>query len=67
MHRSEDGPNNGADRMALWVLGGGQGTMDVKGRASWDANCDRGGAAGKGKLPGAVVLDVAAAPTLNNT
>nr|WP_244174032.1 cellulose biosynthesis cyclic di-GMP-binding regulatory protein BcsB [Paraburkholderia ginsengiterrae] len=67
VHQIDDAPNTRADEIALSLLGGEPRTLDVQGRAIWDANFDLGAASGNGKLPGAVVLDVAAAPTLNNT
>ncbi|SFJ28560.1 cellulose biosynthesis cyclic di-GMP-binding regulatory protein BcsB [Paraburkholderia megapolitana] len=67
VHEVDNAPDTRGDRIALSLLGGEPRTLDVQGRATWDANFDLGAASGNGKLPGAVVLDVAASPTPNNT
>jgi hypothetical protein len=67
VHRIDDAPNTRGDRIALSLLGGQPRTLDVQGRATWDANFDLGAASGSGKLPEAVVLDIAASPTSNHT
>lgn len=67
VHELDRSPNTRGDEIALSLLGGDPRTLDVQGRATWDASFDLGAASGNGKLPGAVVLDVAASPTSNNT
>ncbi|WGS51245.1 cellulose biosynthesis cyclic di-GMP-binding regulatory protein BcsB [Paraburkholderia sp. D15] len=67
VHQIDGAPNARGDEIALSLLGGEPRTLDVQGRATWDANFDLGAASGNGKLPSAVVLDVAASPTANNT
>lgn len=67
VHEIDNSPNTHADQIALALLGGEPRTLDVKGRATWDANFDLGAASGNGKLPGDVVLDVAASPTANGS
>ncbi|MFM0735147.1 cellulose biosynthesis cyclic di-GMP-binding regulatory protein BcsB [Paraburkholderia sediminicola] len=66
VHQIDTAPNTRGDEIALSLLGGQPRTLDVQGRATWDASFDLGAASGNGKLPGTVVLDVAASPTLNN-
>lgn len=63
VHRLDATPYAHADSIALAALGGEPRTLDVLGRASWDASFDLGAVAGDGKLPAEVVLDVSAAPT----
>lgn len=67
VHRIDNAPNTHGDKIALSMLGGQPRTLEVQGRATWDANFDLGAASGDGKLPDAVVLDIAASPTPNNT
>ncbi|CAB3728348.1 hypothetical protein LMG24238_05489 [Paraburkholderia sediminicola] len=67
VHQIDTAPNTRGDEIALSLLGGQPRTLDVQGRATWDASFDLGAASGNGKLPGTVVLDVAASPALNNT
>lgn len=67
VHEIDRSPNTHADQISLALLGGEPRTLDVKGRATWDANFDLGAASGNGKLPGDVVLDVAASPTSNGS
>lgn len=67
VHQIDDTPNTRGDEITLSLLGGQPRTLDVQGRATWDASFDLGAASGNGKLPGAVVLDVAVSPTVNNT
>ncbi|HZZ09702.1 MAG TPA: cellulose synthase [Paraburkholderia sp.] len=63
VHQLDNSPNTRGDQIALSLLGGEPRTLDVQGRATWDANFDLGAVSGNGKLPGTVVLDVVAAPT----
>ena len=67
VHQIDNAPNTRGDEIALSLLGGEPRTLDVQGRATWDASFDLGAASGNGRLPGAVVLDVAASPTSNGT
>ncbi len=67
VHQIDNAPDTRGDQIALSLLGGEPRTLDVQVRASWDANFDLGAASGNGKLPDAVVLDVAAAPTLDDS
>lgn len=63
VHRLDDTLAHDADRIALSALGGEPGTLDVLGRAMWDASFDLSAVASGGMLPDEVVLDLAAAPT----
>lgn len=67
VHQLDNAANARGDEIALSLLGGEPRTLDVQGRATWDASFDLGAASGDGKLPDDVVLDVAAAPSANNT
>jgi len=67
VHQIDTAPNSHGDEIALSLLGGQPRTLDVQGRATWDANFDLGAASGNGKLPSTVVLDVAASPTPGNS
>ncbi|WP_146011765.1 MULTISPECIES: cellulose biosynthesis cyclic di-GMP-binding regulatory protein BcsB [Burkholderia] len=62
-HRLDDTPYAHAERISLAALGGEPRTLDVLGRAMWEASFELAALAGDGKLPDQVVLDVAAAPT----
>ena len=53
------------DAIALSLLGGQPRTLDVQGRATWDANFDLGAVRATVSCRATVVLDVAAMPTLN--
>ncbi|PMS22545.1 cellulose synthase [Trinickia dabaoshanensis] len=63
VHRLDDALGPDVKRIALSALGGEPRTLDVLGRATWDASFDLASVAANGKLPDQVVLDVAAAPT----
>jgi hypothetical protein len=63
VHRLDDTLAHDADRIALSALGGEPRTLDVLGRAMWDASFDLSAVASGGMLPDEVVLDLAAAPT----
>ncbi|WP_206950666.1 cellulose biosynthesis cyclic di-GMP-binding regulatory protein BcsB [Trinickia acidisoli] len=63
VHRFDDASGADVDKIALSALGGEPRTLDVVGRAVWDAGFDLAAVAANGKLPDEVVLDVAAAPT----
>lgn len=70
VHVLDNAPNLSAggdtDRLALSLVGGVPRTLDVLTSASWDANFDLAAVSGNGKVPRAVVLDLAAAPASNN-
>ncbi|RDU98418.1 cellulose biosynthesis cyclic di-GMP-binding regulatory protein BcsB [Trinickia dinghuensis] len=63
VHRLDDTPSPDVKRIALSALGGEPRTLDVLGRAMWDASFDLAAVAANGKLPDQLALDVAAAPT----
>lgn len=63
VHRLDNALAPDIDRIALASLGGEPRTLDVLGRATWDASFDLAAVAASGKLPDDVVLDLAAAPT----
>ena len=63
VHQLDGAPHAYGDKIALSLLGGEPRTMEVLGRATWDASFDLSTVSGQGKLPGEVVLDVAAAPS----
>jgi len=67
VHQIDNAPDARGEQIALSLLGGEPRTLDVQGRASWDASFDLGAASRDGKLPDAVVLDVSAAPTVDNS
>ncbi|MEM5389108.1 cellulose synthase [Paraburkholderia phymatum] len=67
VHQLDDAPLARSDEVALSLLGGQPCALDVRDRATWDANFDLGAVASNGKLPESVVLDVTAAPTVKNT
>jgi hypothetical protein len=66
VHHIDNAPNADANSIALSQLGGEPRTLDVQGRATWDASFDLGASSGGGKLPDSVVLDVAASPTTSS-
>ena len=53
--------------MSLKYLGGKPGSFDVLAHADWNATFDIGAVAADGRLPGTLVLDVAAAPSAART
>ncbi|TDV09525.1 cellulose synthase subunit [Paraburkholderia caballeronis] len=65
VHALDRAPNLSAggdtDRLALSLVGGAPRTLDVLTSASWDATFDLAAVSGNGKVPRAVVLDLAAA------
>ncbi|MGN6316037.1 cellulose synthase [Trinickia sp.] len=63
VHRLDETPDAGADRISLAALGGEPRTLEVVDRAMWEASFDLAAVSGHGKLPDDLVLDVAAAPT----
>ena len=65
VHQIDRAQNADVDAISLAALGGQPRTLNVLGRATWDANFDLGAVSGNGKVPSEVVLDVAAMPTLN--
>jgi len=62
VHGIDSSINGRADVVALSALGGEPATLDVYAQASWSAAFDLGAVAGAGRLPDAVVLDLAGAP-----
>jgi hypothetical protein len=65
VHQIDRTQNADVDAISLSALGGQPRTLNVLGRATWDANFDLGAVSGNGKLPSAVMLDVSAMPTLH--
>ena len=65
VHQIDRAQNADIDAISLSALGGQPRTLNVLGRATWDANFDLGAVSGNGKVPSAIVLDVSAMPTLN--
>ncbi len=65
VHQIDRTQNADVDAISLSALGGQPRTLNVLGRATWDANFDLGTVSGNGKLPSSIVLDVSAMPTLN--
>jgi hypothetical protein len=65
VHQIDRTHNADVDAISLSALGGQPRTLNVLGRATWDANFDLAAVSGNGKLPSAIVLDVSAMPTLN--
>jgi hypothetical protein len=63
VHEIDSAPEAHGDQISLAALGGEPRSLDVLGRANWDANFDLGAVSDKGRLPASVVLDIAAAPT----
>ncbi len=66
VHRIDAAQQTRGDAIALSDLGGDPRSIDVQTAASWDARFDLAVAAGDGRLPEQVVLDLAASPTLSN-
>jgi hypothetical protein len=65
VHQIDRTQNADVDAISLSALGGQPRTLNVLGRATWDANFDLGAVSGNGKLPSAIVLDISAMPTLH--
>ncbi|MEM5330612.1 cellulose synthase [Paraburkholderia sp. JHI2823] len=66
VHELAASPNLSAggssDQIALSLIGGAPGTLDVLTSAAWEANFDLAAVSGDGRIPRRVVLDLAAAP-----
>ena len=62
-----DQPAHDSSLVSLKYLGGKPGSFDVLDHADWSASFDIGAVAADGRLPGTLVLDVAAAPSAART
>jgi len=62
-----DQPAHDSSLVSLKYLGGKPGSFDVLAHADWSATFDIGAVAADGRLPGTLVLDVAAAPSAART
>lgn len=62
-----DEPKADIAAVSLKYLGAKPGTLDVLGRADWTAGFDIGAVSAEGRGPGALVIDVAAAPGASRT
>ena len=60
-------PDNDSSLISLSYLGGKPGSFDVLAHADWSASFDIGTVAADGRLPGSLVLDIAAAPSAAST
>ncbi|MEO8385583.1 MAG: hypothetical protein ABI583_10095 [Betaproteobacteria bacterium] len=60
-------PANDGKAVSLKYLGGEPGSFDVLAHANWNAIFDIGAVAADGRVPGTLVLDVAAAPSAART
>ena len=58
---------DGSNAISLKYLGGKPGSFDVLAHADWNATFDIGAVAADGRVPGTLVLDVAAAPSAART
>jgi hypothetical protein len=65
--QAADEPATDASAVSLKYLGGKPGSFDVLAHADWNATFDIGAVAADGRLPGTLVLDVAAAPSAART
>lgn len=61
--QAADEPARDLSAVSLKYLGGKPGSFDVLGRADWSTSFDLGAVAADGKIPGTLVLDVAASPS----
>jgi hypothetical protein len=62
-----DEPATDASAVSLKYLGGKPGSFDVLAHADWNTTFDIGAVAADGRVPGTLVLDVAAAPSAART
>lgn len=62
-----DEPNSDTSAVSLKYLGGKPGSFDVLAHGDWNATFDIGAVAADGRVPGSLVLDVAAAPSAART
>jgi hypothetical protein len=60
--RAADEPRADASAVSLAYLGAKPATLDVLNRADWNAAFDIGAVAAEGRVPGTLVMDLAAAP-----
>ena len=60
-------PESDTSAVSLKYLGGRPGSFDVLARADWNTSFDIGAVAADGRLPGTLVLDVAASPSAART
>lgn len=60
-------PSGDSSAISLQYLGGKPGSFDVLAHADWHATFDIGAVAADGRVPGTLVLDVAAAPSAART
>ena len=65
--QAADEPVSDASAVSLKYLGGKPGSFDVLAHADWNTNFDIGAVAADGRLPGTLVLDVAASPSAART
>ena len=65
--QAADEPNSDTAAVSLKYLGGKPGSFDVLAHADWNASFDIGAVAADGRVPGSLVLDVAAAPSAART
>nr|WKF61295.1 hypothetical protein HUO10_005826 [Paraburkholderia busanensis] len=66
VHQIDFGARLHGDAIPLVDLGGLPRSIDVHDTASWETSFDMAAASGGGRLPKAVVLDLAASPTLSD-
>jgi len=67
VHEIDSAANGKADVVSLTALGGVPGAIDVLRQASWSTNFDLGAVGGAGRLPDAVVLDLAGTPNTHGS
>ena len=65
--QAADEPVSNTSAVSLKYLGGKPGSFDVLAHADWNANFDIGAVAADGRVPGTLVIDVAAAPSAART
>ena len=65
--QAADEPVMDASAVSLKYLGGKPGSFDVLAHADWNTSFDIGAVAADGRLPGTLVLDVAASPSAART
>ena len=65
--QAADEPVSDASAVSLKYLGGKPGSFDVLAHADWNTSFDIGAVAADGRLPGTLVLDVAASPSAART
>ncbi len=65
--QTADDPVSDASAVSLKYLGGKPGSFDVLAHADWNTGFDIGAVSADGRLPGTLVLDVAASPSAART